>query len=133
MSSDRGAWTEYAKRLTTIATSKYMQFCAEPGCSERVQYGRCRAHASPARVVRQQADGATVHAWYCSLRWKQLRAAILREQPFCLSCMAVGRRVLTQDVDHIRKHSGDPALFWERANLQGLCKPCHTRKTARGE
>jgi 5-methylcytosine-specific restriction enzyme A len=110
-----------------------MQFCSEPGCGARVLYGRCQAHASPARVVRQQADGAIVHAWYCSLRWRLLRASVIREQPFCMVCDSQGRRVVTQEIDHVRKHDGDPALFWDRANLQGLCKPCHTRKTKRGE
>ena len=27
--------------------------------------------------------------------------------------------------DHIEPHRGDPVLFWSRANLQCLCKPCH--------
>lgn len=110
-----------------------MQFCAEPGCGERVDRGRCSAHRSPARVVRQQADGAQIHRWYCSKRWKDLRRAVIREQPFCVSCYPRGLRVITEEIDHIRKHGGDPALFWDRANLQGLCTPCHTRKTAKGE
>lgn len=27
--------------------------------------------------------------------------------------------------DHIKPHRGDERLFWDRANLQTLCKPCH--------
>jgi 5-methylcytosine-specific restriction protein A len=34
-------------------------------------------------------------------------------------------------VDHIRPHRGEQSLFFDRANLQGLCKPCHDRKTTR--
>ena len=76
---------------------------------------------------------AIVHAWYRSKRWQDLRASVVRDQPFCRRCHAEGRRVLTVDVDHIQKHQGDPDRFWNRDNLQGLCKPCHTRKTVRGE
>jgi 5-methylcytosine-specific restriction protein A len=57
---------------------------------------------------------------------------VIREQPFCVECIKLGLRVLTSDVDHIEPHRGDPRLFWSRGNLQGLCRPCHTRKT-RGE
>jgi 5-methylcytosine-specific restriction protein A len=34
-------------------------------------------------------------------------------------------------VDHIVPHRGDPVLFWDEANWQGLCKLCHDAKTAR--
>jgi 5-methylcytosine-specific restriction protein A len=33
-------------------------------------------------------------------------------------------------VDHIKPHQGDPELFWDSENLQALCAPCHSRKTA---
>jgi hypothetical protein len=32
-------------------------------------------------------------------------------------------------VDHIIPHTGDPELFWDVDNLQGLCDPCHNSKT----
>lgn len=34
------------------------------------------------------------------------------------------------EVDHIVAHKGDMGLFWDQANWQALCKPCHSRKTA---
>ena len=85
----------------------------------------------PAKLERPEYP--TVHKWYCSRRWSLLRIEVLRAQPFCVVCRAQGRRVLSQDVDHIVKHGGDPTVFWDRENLQGLCRPCHTRKTTRGE
>jgi 5-methylcytosine-specific restriction protein A len=108
-------------------------FCAEPGCGALVQYGRCPAHRAPPRDVAPSLADVIVHKWYGSKRWQDLRASIIREQPFCRSCHAEGRRILTVDVDHVRKHRGNPYLFWNRENLQGLCKACHTRKTVRGE
>jgi 5-methylcytosine-specific restriction endonuclease McrA len=37
------------------------------------------------------------------------------------------------DVHHKVKHQGDYDLFFDRDNLEGLCHPCHTRHTGRGE
>jgi len=109
-----------------------MQFCAEPQCGVLVQRGRCPAHAPRERAA-ERIDYARVHAWYRSKRWQALRRQVIDGQPFCSTCLRAGRRVLTVDVDHVLKHDGDPIKFWNLANLQGLCKRCHTRKTARGE
>jgi 5-methylcytosine-specific restriction protein A len=58
---------------------------------------------------------------------------VLQDEPFCRECRSQGRKVLTVDIDHIVKHDGNPLRFWDRQNLQGLCKRCHTAKTTRGE
>ena len=107
------------------------QFCKAPGCSVLLPVGRlrCENHAH-----RDRADCATeVKPWYRSARWSALRLAVLQDEPFCRVCLTLGLRVVAVDVDHIQKHGGDPVLFWDRANLQGLCKSCHTKKTRRGE
>jgi len=108
-----------------------MQFCSEPGCGVLVRNGRCVAHAPRARLT--QLAYAKAHRWYGSARWRRLRADVIQVEPFCRACLVAGRQTLTHDIDHIRKHEGNPVLFWDRANLQGLCKVCHTVKTSRGE
>lgn len=35
--------------------------------------------------------------------------------------------------DHVKPHRGDERLFWDEANLQTLCKPCHDRDKQREE
>lgn len=68
-------------------------------------------------------------ALYATPEWKALRASILREcagRCATLNCARVARVV-----DHIRPHRGNNSLFFDRDNLQPLCKPCHDRKTAR--
>ena len=40
-------------------------------------------------------------------------------------CTAAGRVTMATVVDHIEPHKGDPELFWDEDNWQGLCKPCH--------
>lgn len=108
-----------------------MQFCNEPGCGVLVPSGRCPTHAPRARLL--NLAYAKANRWYSSTRWRRLRRLVLLDEPFCRTCRAQGRLTVTIDIDHIRKHDGSPALFWDRANLQGLCKACHTVKTTRGE
>jgi 5-methylcytosine-specific restriction protein A len=38
--------------------------------------------------------------------------------------------VVATDVDHIVPHKNDMTLFWDKANWQSLCGPCHSTKTA---
>lgn len=69
--------------------------------------------------------------WYFTVRWARLRAEVLAEAPCCRECWALGQLVSSAEVDHITPHRGDPAKFWDRGNLQALCKAHHSRKTAR--
>jgi 5-methylcytosine-specific restriction protein A len=54
-----------------------------------------------------------------------LRAQHLREHPRCAACGDPARVV-----DHIRPWRGDRRLFLDPGNLQSLCRPCHSKKTA---
>jgi 5-methylcytosine-specific restriction enzyme A len=100
-----------------------LRYCAHPGCSVLVIRGRCTPH-----TVRVNAD---VRRWYCTKPWARLRRQVLGAQAYtCAQCGQVSRDL---DVDHITPHQGSRRLFWDRANLQALCKPCHTRKTRQEE
>jgi hypothetical protein len=59
-------------------------------------------------------------------RWQKARAAYLAVNPICAT-KACGQ--LATIVDHIRRHNGDQALFWDQANWQPLCFECHARKS----
>ena len=63
-------------------------------------------------------------AVYRTQRWQRLRKLILARDLLCKSC---DNAEATQ-VDHIKPitQGGQP---WDPKNLQGLCKPCHSRKT----
>jgi 5-methylcytosine-specific restriction endonuclease McrA len=66
-------------------------------------------------------------------RWRRARAAYLARHPLCVPCAAAGRLAPATVVDHVVPHRGDPVLFWDERNWQGLCKPCHGRQDrARG-
>jgi 5-methylcytosine-specific restriction protein A len=61
-------------------------------------------------------------------RWQKLRAAFLIQHPQCAACHDPAN-----EVDHIIPHRGNQAKLYDWDNLQSLCKPCHSKKTARGQ
>ncbi len=65
--------------------------------------------------------------------WQRLRLAFLQQHPLCQDCQAVGRTAAASEVHHVQKVSAAPELRLDWDNLRALCKPCHNRRTARGE
>jgi 5-methylcytosine-specific restriction endonuclease McrA len=68
-------------------------------------------------------------------RWERESKAFLRHNPYCQNCkthldLDTPRAAV---VDHIKPHRGDQTLFWDKANWQGLCTPCHSGAKQREE
>lgn len=63
---------------------------------------------------------------YSTSRWRNLSRSFLSSHPYCEICGSP-----SEVVDHIVPHRGDDDLFWDRDNLQALCKLCHNNKTQR--
>jgi 5-methylcytosine-specific restriction protein A len=102
----------------------------------------CLVSTCPARRPCPAHDAGVAHrpaswGWYHLAKWRHpvwgIRAVVLREQPLCLPCQTEGRIEPSTEVDHIRPHKGDRAMFFNRANCQGLCHRHHNEKTGRGE
>ena len=100
--------------------------CTYPGCHTLVKSGRCDIHSSK-RVERDPA----IKKLYNSLRWRTMRDLQLALHPWCAECEKKDALVMATEVDHIKPHRGDPELFFDANNLQSLCKPHHSNKTAR--
>ena len=66
-------------------------------------------------------------------RWDKARKTFLASRPWCVMCAQQERRTPATDVDHIKPHRGDQALFWDRANWQPLCAPHHRSTKQRME
>lgn len=66
-------------------------------------------------------------------RWRKNRKLFLTEHPLCVMCRDEGRTTPATEVDHIKQHHGNPILFWDRDNWQGLCAYHHRNIKARME
>ena len=68
-------------------------------------------------------------------RWRVAALAFLAkpQNRLCRVCSDAGELRAATEVDHVKPHRGDYALFWDAANWQGLCKRHHSEKTRRGE
>jgi 5-methylcytosine-specific restriction enzyme A len=102
--------------------------CSVPGCPQFTTHRRCLRHAAETERAR---PNYALRRWYRTPQWKALRARILRDQAY--QCAACHQVMAALEIDHIVKHEGNPRQFWNRANLQALCRQCHSRKTQRGE
>ena len=83
--------------------------------------------AKPRHTAQRKTSGRRGYGY----RWQQARAGYLRKHPLCVHCEAKGRITVATDLDHIVPHQGDMEVFWDFSQVQGLCKSCHSRKTAR--
>ena len=66
-------------------------------------------------------------ALYASTRWRKARKSYLARHPICVTAKC-GKPAT--EVDHVIPHHGDPELFWDPRNWQGMCKRHHSAKTA---
>lgn len=81
---------------------------------------------------RQQETRRSSTARGYGYRWQQERQRFLQANPLCVVCRDVHQRVtVATEVDHIRPHEGDLALFWDRDNWQPICREHHQAKSAR--
>lgn len=109
-----------------------MKPCSAPGCGKLTHDRYCDQHAVAAKEEKRETErqrGSASARGY-GRPWQKYRAGFIRNNPLCCVCEAEGRVEPTTDVDHIKPHRGDQKLFWDKNNHQGLCHPCHSRKTA---
>ncbi|MBM7795195.1 HNH endonuclease [Pseudoglutamicibacter cumminsii] len=104
--------------------------CSQPGCPELTDHRFCPAHAraEDERYRTYQLDPA-INKRYDHRR-RKIRNAYIQAHPLCEQCQTQGRVTPAQEVDHIVPL--EDGGTHDEANLQALCKPCHSSKTARG-
>ncbi len=117
------------------------KICVTGGCDDLAIAGRShcpdhweqrQARIAESKAQAQRGEDAQAHRrLYASAAWKKAAKGFLAKHPLCADCAGLGLVVPASEVDHIDPHKGDRAKFWSRANWQPLCKPCHSRKTAR--
>jgi 5-methylcytosine-specific restriction protein A len=99
--------------------------CAEPGCPGRCYPGssRCAEHQlAHARQIEAQRASAAQRGY--DRDWRKRRAEFLRDNSDCVMCGAPATEV------HHRVTLAAGGTH-DADNLAALCKPCHSRITAR--
>src|SRR3982751_5553823 len=88
------------------------------------------ARARQERMAKVRAKwNPAINAMYSCPQWRALRAQVLRDTNYVCASWRCSRRACI--VDHKTPHRGDAGLFFDRSNLQPLCKHHHDIKTAR--
>jgi len=85
---------------------------------------------------RDRDDQLEWRRWYKKAAWQRLRWEVIKDALF--TCQMAGCSRIYADTsklvaDHKTPHHGDAALFWDKNNLQCLCKPCHDKLKQREE
>lgn len=107
--------------------------CKFPRCAQLIKPGDmyCAEHKKQVDADYNR-NRETAHGKMYAKRWKKAREIYLSQNPLCEECKRGGRIKAASEIDHIKPHDGNMALFWDSDNnWQALCKPCHSRKTAR--
>jgi 5-methylcytosine-specific restriction protein A len=111
-----------------------MQVCPVADCPCLTWSGKCSAHArSNAKGHRYRDSYATTHSR--RTRWAHPSRAYLRDHALCESveCAAIPAplRPAATETDHVDGLGLQGPRWDDPSNWQALCKPCHSRKTAR--
>ena len=109
-----------------------MRACKKPGCRELTFSGYCSEHTTPAATYQYDHHRGSAASRGYDSTWNKLRIqALERDFYLCQHCKANGLIKPATDVDHTIPFIGkDDPLRLDIDNLQSLCKPCHSRKTA---
>ena len=65
--------------------------------------------------------------------WQRFRKRVLAERPLCEDCKAMNYVTAAREVHHLEKVRDNPARRLDETNVRCLCKPCHSKRTAKGE
>ena len=103
----------------------------------------CAAHRYERESERKRFDEHRrvhdpIRKQYFTKAWEATRRIILTRDPLCKIRELCHGLAFSTVADHIiaarqyvARHGGDVEAFYDERNLQGACKPCHDRKTAR--
>src|SRR5438552_18045919 len=106
-----------------MSPRKKLRVCNEDGCPELSYSARCDEHTKEREA---SLRNPALMAVYASPRWQGVRRAVLRRDRVCTSCHGT----LSRDVDHVISLN-DGGAPYDLNNLVGLCRSCHSKKTAK--
>jgi 5-methylcytosine-specific restriction enzyme A len=124
------------RRDGSLMPARAPRTCGKSGCLfDNVAGSRyCAAHADTDKQKLQsyRQVAAPLKKLYNSVRWKNVRATVLARDPICVEC----NRAASAECDHIERaiqivKKYGVKQFFNPERLNGLCKSCHSSKTAK--
>lgn len=111
-------------------TREPMRPCRHHRCSTLVEGGGfCEKHKGGNRDYDKRRGSSTARGY--GAKWQRFRKLYLKANPLCRPCDLEGRTTEATAIDHIVPvTSKDDPAFWDEQNMQPICQPCHSRKTA---
>jgi 5-methylcytosine-specific restriction enzyme A len=114
------------KRLCCYAGCSNFRLDGSLYCDKHQQYGRQKEAERMARLgsLKRANEGM-----YDTTAWRTLRREVINEHPYCCMCGTAGSKDNPLTVDHMQAPRGNEELFFDKNNLQILCRCCHNKKT----
>lgn len=103
---------------------------ARPAAHTRPRPASRRTGAPAARVHDHDSGRESAAARGYDADWRRLRKRQLQLEPLCRRCKADGLLTPATEVDHVVPIADAPGRRLDASNLQSLCHPCHSLKTA---
>jgi 5-methylcytosine-specific restriction enzyme A len=102
--------------------------CSKAGCPALAEQGKvyCINHRDVVKQYDKARNQSPLRQMYKTAAWRFTRQRVLARDPICKMC----ERALSTVVHHVVDASRYIGSFFDESNLQGLCKPCHDRRTA---
>lgn len=106
---------------------KTAKICPQPNCNTVIKgnESHCAEHKEVSWGIKRQYN-----PFYSSSKWRNLSKAYRSSHPLCEECKRKGIDRLGKHADHIKPiEDGGAPYDWN--NLNNLCVPCHSSKTAK--
>lgn len=103
--------------------------CSYPGCPELVEGRYCQAHQKEVNQSYEKYDRNPLSRQHYGRAWCKIRNRYIQAHPWCVECLKHEKMTVASEVDHILPLSCGGTH--DEANLQSLCKSCHSRKSAK--
>lgn len=103
--------------------------CSHPGCPELTDGRFCEPHAKQEhrRYNKYERDPESSKRY--GRKWRKIRNRYISLHPLCEQCLKEDVLTRAEEVHHIKPLAQGGTHDDE--NLMALCKPCHSRITAR--
>ncbi len=106
---------------------KALSVCSTPGCPRLAKRGKCEECAKAARK-RSEARRVSPHDRGYDRAWRRTRGRYIKTHP---TCEEPGCTQPAETVDHLDDLGPNGPNGHRDSNLHALCKPHHSKRTAR--